>query len=227
MPFFAIFDGGIHSDIIRGESNNDPQLNITRGEAAVMLYRRLNQDENATFYDGVYPQHESYGNGVGAMPGRVVWPHDPDSVEWDGSGYWWELSHFDEPAIQRMVDASITCLGGKNTSRDGWSALFQAHNNSRGKSGGYVSGEKIAIKTNINGSGVMDNDTSGQTQMSYTNPVLLKTLLVSLVEDAGVAPADITVYDVVPPVPEVHGGALHQRQFAGYKFCRPGQWRSR
>ena len=32
--------------------------------------------------------------------------------------------------------------------------------------------------------------------MSYTNPVLLKALLISLVEDAGVAPSDITVYDV-------------------------------
>lgn len=32
--------------------------------------------------------------------------------------------------------------------------------------------------------------------MSYTNPVLLKVLLTSLVKDAGVAPSDITVYDV-------------------------------
>lgn len=33
--------------------------------------------------------------------------------------------------------------------------------------------------------------------MSYTNPVLLKTLLNSLVtEAAGIAPSDITVYDV-------------------------------
>ena len=37
-------------------------------------------------YDNVYPQHEPYGTGVGAMPGRVVWAHDPDSVTWDGGG---------------------------------------------------------------------------------------------------------------------------------------------
>ena len=37
-------------------------------------------------YDGVYPQHEPYGTGIGAMPGRVVWTHDPGCVEWDGSG---------------------------------------------------------------------------------------------------------------------------------------------
>lgn len=65
-----------------------------------------------------------------------------------------------------------------------------------------LSGEKIAIKTNINGSGVVDNDISGRTHMSYTNPVLLKTLLISLGEESGVSPADITVYDVYRLFPE-------------------------
>ncbi len=192
------------NQIISGRKNNllDPKSTITRGEVAVMLHRWLNETERARSYDGVYPRHEPYGTGIGAMAGRVVWTYDPGSVEWDGSGYWWELSHFDEPSIQRMVDDSIASLGGKNTPKDGWSALFQAHNRSRGKPGGYIRGEKIAIKANINGSGVMDDDTSGRTHMSYTNPVLLKALLVSLVEDAGVAPADITVYDVSRLFPE-------------------------
>ncbi len=30
-----------------------------------------------------FPQHEPYGKGIGAMPGRVVWSHNPDSVDWD------------------------------------------------------------------------------------------------------------------------------------------------
>ena len=147
-------------------------------------------------YDGVYPKHEPYGVGVGAMPGRVVWAHDPSCVEWDGSGYWWELSHFDEAAIRDMVNDSIASLGGKETAKGGWDALFRANRESRGKRGGYTVGEKIAIKANINGSAVNDDDTSGKTKMSYTNPVLLKALLTSLVEEAGVRPADITVYDV-------------------------------
>ncbi|MCI8388623.1 MAG: DUF362 domain-containing protein [Clostridiales bacterium] len=147
-------------------------------------------------YDGIYPEHELYGTGVGAMPGRVVWVHDPDSVDWDGSGYWWELDHFSESAIQKMVNDSIASLGGKNNARDGWDSLFKNRNERNGIDGGYVHGQKIAIKANINGSAVMDDDTSGETQMSYTNPVLLKALLTSLVKDAGVEPRDITVYDV-------------------------------
>lgn len=38
-------------------------------------------------YGGNYPQHETYGKGIGAMPGRVVWSHNPGSVQWDGSGH--------------------------------------------------------------------------------------------------------------------------------------------
>ncbi len=143
-----------------------------------------------------FPKHEPYGESVGAMPGRVVWAHEPDSVEWDGIGYWWETNHFDESVIQNMVDSSIAKLGGKKMAAEGWNALFADRNERNGESGGYQKGEKIAIKANINGSAVMDNDTSGRTQMSYTNPVLLKALLVSLVTEAGAAPADITVYDV-------------------------------
>ena len=53
-------------------------------------------------YDSLFPQHEPYGTGVGAMPGRVVWAHDPDCVEWDGNGWWWEVEHFDEAPYIRM-----------------------------------------------------------------------------------------------------------------------------
>lgn len=204
--------------IISGRGNNlfDPKADITRGEVAVMLYRWLNPAAEGLPYDGVYPRHEPCGTGIGAMPGRVVWAHDPDSVDWDGEGYWWELDNFNEAIIQRMVDASIASLGGKDTPREGWTALFQAHNGGRG----YAAGEKIAIKANINGSGVMDDDTSGETRMSYTNPVLLKALLTSLVEDAGVAPSDITVYDVSRLFPDYMkelctGGNLRGVNFVG------------
>lgn len=158
--------------------------------------------KNHASYDGNYPQHEAYGTGIGAMPGRVVWTHDPASVEWDGNGYWWEIGHFDESVILKMVNDSIAALGGKETVKDGWNALFISNKESRHMNGGYIKGEKIAIKANINGSGLFDDDNSGETQMSYTNPVLLKALLTSLVKECGVQPSDITVYDVSRIFPE-------------------------
>ena len=158
--------------------------------------------ENHAPYDGNYPQHEAYGTGIGAMPGRVVWTHDPASVEWDGSGYWWETEHFDETVILNMVNDSIASLGDKETAKEGWNALFTSNKESRNMNGGYTQGEKIAIKANINGSGLFDDDNSGETHMSYTNPVLLKALLTSLVKEGGVNPSDITVYDVSRIFPE-------------------------
>ena len=165
-------------------------------------------------YDGIYPQHEPYGTGVGAMPGRVVWAYDPDSVDWDGNGYWWELDHFDESVILNMVNDSVAALSGKETARDGWSALFSYRNGGKG----YQAGEKIAIKANINGSAVYDDDTSGKTKMSYTNPVLLKTLLTSLVEEAGVAPEDITVYDVSRLFPDYMVEMCTKGELKGVRF---------
>ncbi len=83
-------------------------------------------------YDSFFPQHEPYGTGVGAMPGRVVWAYNTDSVEWDGKGWWWELEHFDETSIQNMVNESIMSLGGRNTTTESWNTLFTAHNISHG-----------------------------------------------------------------------------------------------
>ena len=61
-------------------------------------------------YDGNYPQHEVYGTGIDAMPGRVVWSHNPDSVDWDGSGYWWEISHLmpSKPEVKILPHISLT-----------------------------------------------------------------------------------------------------------------------
>lgn len=113
----------------------------------------------------VYPKHKPYGKGIGAKPGRVVWSHNPKSVSWDGKGYWWKTEHFDEKIIMKMFRKSIASLGGEKKAEAGWQKLFQAQNNRLGKGKKkYKKGEKIAIKANINGSGVFDDDRSGRTK---------------------------------------------------------------
>lgn len=92
-------------------------------------------------YGGNYPQHETYGKGIGVMQGRVVWSHNPGSVQWDGSDYWWETSHFDEAVILQMVNDSIASLGGRDTAKDGWNALFATNNNTCSRYSGYTRGE--------------------------------------------------------------------------------------
>ncbi len=176
---------------------------------------RFEADGQAAAYDGVYPQHEPYGAGIGAMPGRVVWAHDPGAVDWDGEGWWWAPGNFDEAAVLDMVNESVASLGGKETAQEGWRALFAARNGGEG----YAPGEKLAIKANINGSAVNGDDTSGETRMSYTNPVLLKALLTSLVTQAGVAPADITVYDVSRLFPDYMVEMCGEGALDGVRFA--------
>ena len=154
--------------------------------------------EPAVPYAGALPAHEPYGSGVGAMPGRVVWAYDPDAVSWDGDGHWWAPDHFDDTLVLQMANECIAALGGGSDAAAGWSALFTAHNDGTG----YQAGEKVAIKANMNGVGVFGDDTSGQTDMSFTSPVVLEALLVSLVKEAGVSPEDITVYDVSRMFPD-------------------------
>ena len=170
------------------------------------------------FATAIFPAHEPYGTGIGAMPGRVVWAHDPDSVDWNGEGYWWQSENFNETVILNMVNSSIATLGGKDNPKEGWTALFEDYNSRNGEAQGYRQGEKIAIKANINGSAVFDDDTSGETRMSYTNPVLLKALLQSLVEQAGAEPSDITVYDVSRLFPDYMVEMCTQGNLQGVNF---------
>ncbi len=145
-------------------------------------------------YDGLFPQHPPMGKGLGTMPGRVVWAYDPECVHWS-EGYWWEPKNFDADRIQKMVDRGIAAVAGKATPAEAWEALFKYHNGTRGKGAvGYKRGEKIAIKTNMNGAG-WSGPNSAHTANAFTNPVALRALLVSMVRDGGIASEDITVYD--------------------------------
>lgn len=167
-------------------------------------------------YDSVFPPHEPLGRGVGEMPGRVAWVRDAAAVTWDGSGYWWERRHFDEGAIRRMVADGVASAGGSDDAAAGWRALFEAHNARTGREGGYLPGQKIAVKANMNGAGTFGSDEDSS--MSYTAPVLLRALLLSLVEDAGVAPSDITVYDVCRIFPQHVMELCSEGALAGVRF---------
>jgi len=222
--------------IVAGKSGNrfDPQGKTTRAEAVTMLYRYLEQPvteipmpEESTPaltptptpvppslpYDGTFPSHEPFGQGIGVSPGRVVWDHDPESVEWtDDNEHWWELSHFDESVILRMVRESLTALTGEETAAKAWEKIIEYHNGGAG----YQQGQKIAIKCNMNGS---DGSIYGTSNYSYTNPVLLKALLTSLVEDLGAAPGDITAYDVSRTFPQYMIDLCSQGSLSGVRFA--------
>lgn len=176
-------------------------------------------------YDGLFPQHEPLGIGIGRMPGRVVWTYDPNCVNWE-EGYWWEFDNFDYGLIKNMIDEGITAVGGRNNPAESWDAMFRYHNETRNKGNvGYINGEKIAIKVNMNGSG-WGGPNSRTTSNAFTNPVALRALLVSMVEDAGILPENITVYDASRNIPDYMSeycgqGVTKGIHFLGVDECEP------
>ncbi len=87
----------------------------------------------------------------GVVPGRVTWAHDPAAVTWDGTGSWWADANNNQAAIDRMVSRSIRGLTNQKSDAQAWSAIFHYFNRTHGRGNtGYKSGEKIAIKANLN-----------------------------------------------------------------------------
>lgn len=136
--------------------------------------------------------NQPIGTGVGIHSGRVVWAHDPDATNRDQTGGWWEDVNTDPNVVDRMMSESICRLTGKSSNGDAWDAVFRYYNSTHGNGDtGYVSGDKISIKVNMNQSG------SGEwKENTYnTSPQVIHALVRQLIGDAGVPGRDITIYD--------------------------------
>ncbi len=162
----------------------------------------------------VYPSHDPIGKARGIYPGRVVWGYDPDTVDWDGEGYWWNLTNFNEEKISDLLSKSLEELTGKEDEKSAWDSLFTYTNENRGETGSYTPGQKLAIKVNLNGS---QGDENSQTNLSYVNPVLLRELLKSLTT-SGVRAEDITVFDITRVFPKYLTDYCHEGGLEAVNF---------
>ena len=132
------------------------------------------------------------GKGRGIHPGRVAWTHDPKAVSWDGkTGNWWDESNLDSERVHATLHDSLTRLTGENSPSAAWRALFTHFNKEHGRhEGGYVRGEKIAIKVNLNCSASYEWN-----QKLNNSPQMIHALLDDLVNVVGVRESHITVVD--------------------------------
>ncbi|HWH69940.1 MAG TPA: DUF362 domain-containing protein, partial [Candidatus Sulfotelmatobacter sp.] len=131
------------------------------------------------------------GTGKGLYPGRVAWIHDPTAALWNSAGNWWADTFNNQAAIDQMVSKTIRCVAGQNTDAAAWDCLFHSFNKRTGKGDvGYAPGEKIAIKIN-------ENNTSSHADSTEINasPHMVLALLKELINQAGVAQSNITVFD--------------------------------
>src|SRR3989339_961263 len=141
------------------------------------------------------------GTAKGINPGRVVWVYEPAASIWNGStGYWWDDNSTNQTAVDSMISRSVRSLTNTSTDALAWDALFKNFNQNHGRgSVGYASGDKIAIKINLNNNNVSYTENDNQLDAS---PHSVLALLRQLINKAGVPQADITVYDAVRLMPD-------------------------
>ena len=70
---------------------------------------------------------------------RVVHTYCERAVDWDFGTSWWG-NHVDQSVVSEMVDRGVMELTGRKTRVDAWRALLP----------NYVSGQRVAIKVNLN-----------------------------------------------------------------------------
>jgi len=150
------------------------------------------------------PPNQPIGQAKGIHPGRVVWVHDPDATDWNGStGYWSDPGNTDQAVVDEMVSKAIRWLVDERDDAAAWDKLFRHFNRTRGAGDvGYQPGEKITIKANLT---VCNCDSSGwvapngdqaeNLQYVSMSRELALALLRQLVYVAGVAASDISIGD--------------------------------
>jgi uncharacterized protein (DUF362 family) len=128
----------------------------------------------------------------GIFPGRVTWVFDPKVATWDGTTkYWWDEKSTSQTETDKMLVNILKSLTGKTSEAKSWEALFKNFNEEKKhKNTGYSTGQKIAVKVNMNNT-KHHADTTG---LNGT-PQLIYALITSLTKQAGVAEQNITIFD--------------------------------
>ncbi len=146
------------------------------------------------------------GTAKGIHPGRVVWSHDPEVLNWKGpeDGHWWESNRLKQDRVDSMMARAVCELTGESKVSAAWPKLFGSLNQVRGRqSKAYQPGEKILIKPNWVGLIYHEGHVDLQKHTfirrhDYMNtaPQMILALLRQLVS-VGVSPADITICDTL------------------------------
>jgi Domain of unknown function (DUF362)/FlgD Ig-like domain len=150
------------------------------------------------------------GVAKGIFPGRVVWVHDSTAVNQNcvvddisGHAAWFYSENMNQPVVDRMLSSALHSITGAPSDSDAWKAIFQFHNNTRGKGYvDYVVGEKIFIKINATSAwggefstsdfSVIQNSYYGVSETSVASVLAVLRQLVNVVH---VAQSDIYIGD--------------------------------
>jgi hypothetical protein len=163
------------------------------GIASVSFYSlRSEAKPTETKFEIWYKPNMPMGVAKGINPGRVAWGHNPKIASWDGkTGFWWEDNHNSQIETDRLLKETLFTLTDKKTEKTAWERLFAFYNKTNlNKNQGYQTGEKIAIKINMN-----NTDAHESNNRINANPQVILSLLSSLINEGGIPQDQITVAD--------------------------------
>ena len=131
---------------------------------------------------------------------RVVWVHDEDATNWDyGDDYYGREEYVDQNAVNNMTDQGLMALTGTSSAADAWRELIP----------NYQSGQKIAIKVNLNSNWERPVDCINKCEINcgyhdlrinaLPQPV---NALIRGLKLIGVAESNIWVYEASKPITE-------------------------
>lgn len=159
--------------------------------ASIITLIYLKPNDSVHGFSPWFQPNVPVGKARGINPGRVVWAHNPDVIEWDGRDPWYSDNNINQQETDKMVFESLTELTGETTVSNGWNALFHHFNNDKNNTNkGYTPGEKICIKVNNN-----CTESQANSNAINTSPQLILSVLRTLINEAGVPQVDITVTD--------------------------------
>lgn len=170
--------------------------------------------------------NEPIGEAKGIFPGRVVWEHDVDATNknyiYSSSNSWQDDNNTNQAVVSAMLSAGLQNLTGTTSDAEAWDAIFKYYNNANGRGDvGYVAGEKIAIKLNLNGGGRYEHEQEN----INTSPHIALALLNQLINIAGIAEADIHIGDPNKAMYDSYYYKLHN-DFSNVKYWGDGAGRT-
>jgi len=160
--------------------------------ATSVFMARSSKETKAENLDIWYKPNIPLGEAKGMFPGRVIWGHNTQIASWDmKTGFWWEDRFNNQIETDKLLSQTLLSLTNTKSEKKSWEALFRFFNKTkRNVDAGYQSGQKVAIKINLNNTYSQESNNE-----INANPTLILSLLKSLVTDAGVPQENITVAD--------------------------------
>jgi hypothetical protein len=139
-----------------------------------------------------YKPNIPLGVAKGIFPGRVSWGYNPKIASWDEkTGMWWEDRFNNQAETDKLLSQTLFSLTEAKSEKKAWDVLFHFYNKTKkDKDAGYKSGEKIAIKVNLN-----NTDSHQSSPEINANPTTILSLLKSLVNEAEIPQENITLAD--------------------------------